>query len=119
MDRSTSTIVTDWGALARFAESLRTELGAQRVLLFGSRARGDERGDSDYDLIIVSPSFAGVPRRERARGLYDLWLRVGGEGPLDLLCLTPGEFEAAQRGITLIQAVMPEVIELLPRAEPM
>jgi predicted nucleotidyltransferase len=28
----------------------------QRVVLFGSRARGDSRGDSDFDVLIIAPS---------------------------------------------------------------
>jgi hypothetical protein len=113
MDRCAITFVTDWAALKRFAASLRDELDASRVLLFGSRARGDERGDSDYDVIVVSPRFADVPRRQRAHGLRALWLRAGGHGPMDMICLTPAEFEAARHGITLIQAVFPEAIDLL------
>lgn len=44
-----------------------------RVILFGSRARGDDRTDSDYDLLIV------VPRKDDhlLDGLY--------EGVMDVL----------------------------------
>lgn len=35
-----------------------------RVLLFGSRARGDARPDSDLDLLVVMPS----PRSSRRNG---------------------------------------------------
>ena len=41
--------------MCRFAERLRRDLGAERVLLFGSYARGTPHEDGDYDLIIVSP----------------------------------------------------------------
>lgn len=43
-----STLVPD--ALLR---SIVTELTPQRVILFGSRARGDMRPDSDIDLLVV------------------------------------------------------------------
>ena len=33
---------------------------------------------------------------------------------MDLICLTPEEFAEAQRRITLVAAVLPEAIELLP-----
>jgi len=36
----------------------------QRIMLFGSRARGDARPDSDYDLLVIEPS--GRPRYQRA-----------------------------------------------------
>lgn len=83
------------------------------MLLFGSRARGQERSDSDYDLIIVSPRFAGVESPRRAIGLRHMWYRVGGHGPMDLICLTPEEFAEAQRRISLVAAVLPEAIDLL------
>ena len=40
----------------------------QRLILFGSRARGDERRDSDVDLLIVAPSTE--PRWRRAVPVY-------------------------------------------------
>ncbi len=101
-------------ALTAYAEQLREQIGAQRVLLFGSRARGQTDRDSDYDLIVVSPRFASVEPLRRAIGLRQLWYEVGGQGPMDLICLTPEEFAAAQRRITLVAAVLPEAIELLP-----
>ncbi len=117
MDRHTVTIATDFGALRRFALSLLEGMGATRVLLFGSRARGDEQGDSDYDLIIISPRFAAIPRVQRSLGIRELWRDVGGDGPMDLICLTPDEFEAARHRISLIAAVLPEAIDLLPAKE--
>jgi predicted nucleotidyltransferase len=38
-----------------FAELVRARLGARvrRIILFGSRARGDARDDSDYDVVVV------------------------------------------------------------------
>jgi hypothetical protein len=84
------------------------------VLLFGSHARGTAQLDSDYDFIIVSPRFAGVHPFDRARGLKDLFYEVGGPAPMDLICLTPEEFENATHHITLVAAVLPEAIDLLP-----
>lgn len=114
MDRATIDAPTDWATLSRFAQSLHQERGATRVLLFGSRARGAEHADSDFDVVIVSPGFAAIPRRQRARGLRSLWLRAGGSGPVDMICMTPEEFEDAQNGITLIRAILPEAVDLLP-----
>lgn len=38
-----------------------------KILLFGSRARGDARQDSEYDLLIEGPS--GEPRGSRTAGV--------------------------------------------------
>jgi predicted nucleotidyltransferase len=41
--------------LARLSRVMRSRLGGhlRRLVLFGSRARGDARADSDYDLLVV------------------------------------------------------------------
>ena len=59
----------------------------ERVILFGSRARGDDRGDSDFDLLIVAPS--DEPRWQRTVPLYGL---LAGSGVAkDLIWWTPEE----------------------------
>ena len=40
----------------------------QRVVLFGSRARGDSRPDSDFDLLVITES--DEPRYRRSIPLY-------------------------------------------------
>ena len=105
-------------ALTPFAEQLRAKIGAQRVLLFGSRARGEAPHDSDYDLLVVSERFAGVEPLRRAIGLRQLWYEAGGHSPMDLICLPPEEFALARQRITLVAAVLPEAIELLPASLP-
>ncbi len=41
--------------LARVSEAMRVRLGAhlRQLILFGSRARGEARADSDYDFLVV------------------------------------------------------------------
>lgn len=59
-----------------------------QIILFGSRATGTYRPDSDYDLLIITPDVrpdqsASVPIRAALRGI--------GVG-LDLLVLTPAQW---------------------------
>jgi predicted nucleotidyltransferase len=37
------------------------------VILFGSRSRGEERPDSDVDLLVIEPDEVEKPRAESAR----------------------------------------------------
>lgn len=113
MDRTTAQAVIE-SPLQRFAGRLRDDLGAERVLLFSAHARGDKHNDEDYELIVVSPQFRGVGRRERTFGLREKFYDEGGDAPMRLICLTPEEFGRAKNGITFISAVLPEAIDLLP-----
>lgn len=49
-----------------------------KIILYGSRARGDAREDSDYDLLIVSDAPATLDNEDRfRRALYDIQLESG------------------------------------------
>jgi predicted nucleotidyltransferase len=102
-------------AVRAFARRLHAE-GAERVLLFGSHATGRAAPDSDYDLIVVDQAFDEIPRLKRHFGMHDLFYEVGGNAPLDLILLTPEEFEWAKGRVTLVASVLPEAIDLLAEA---
>ncbi len=60
-----------------------------RVILFGSYARGDQRRDSDLDILIVMPS--SEPRQKRARPFYRALSNLPVE--VDVIVYTPQEIE--------------------------
>ncbi|MFP3949629.1 MAG: nucleotidyltransferase domain-containing protein [Candidatus Micrarchaeia archaeon] len=60
--------------------------------LFGSRARGAELKSSDYDVLLVSPSFSGMGIFQRMELALALW---EGSGSVEPVCFTPEEFESA------------------------
>ena len=66
------------------------------VILFGSRARGDARPDSDVDLLIVEPEpFSSQrSRRQETARLYLALRRLA--RPKDLLLYGRDEFERLQ-----------------------
>lgn len=85
--------------LRDFLQRLERKLAPERVILFGSRARGDHAATSDYDMLIVSDAFRDVPWAERAGRVMLLW-----DLPLDLeaICLTPEEFERRSGDLTVV-----------------
>lgn len=58
-----------------------------RIILFGSRARGNARSSSDFDLLIVAPS--DEPRWRRTVPVYRLLAGMG--APKDIVWWTPEE----------------------------
>jgi predicted nucleotidyltransferase len=62
-----------WQLLSALRAALRTEPAVRLAVLFGSRARGDHRPDSDVDLIVVlgDPSKR-FDLRERLESVLDL-----------------------------------------------
>jgi len=65
--------------------------------LFGSYARGDWLVDSDVDLVVVSPDFAGIRWPERLDIAARLQLRLELGRWVEVLPYTPEEFEEARR----------------------
>ena len=101
----------DQARLDATVRKLQDETSADAIILFGSRARGDDRDDSDYDLCVV------VPDRTRAGSVHvaELWslARPIGLG-IHLVVMTVSDFaetaadvnslahDVAQDGVVLI-----------------
>ena len=58
-----------------------------KVILFGSRARGNARADSDFDLLVIQDSDEPGYRRDA-----QLYLALAGlNAPVDVMVYTPEE----------------------------
>ena len=70
-------MITDDPILIRFRDALRALYGdrIERIVLYGSRARGDAREDSDYDVAVF------------LKGEIDTWDEVGQIVPLRMAFL--------------------------------
>ena len=75
--------------ISEMAERIVKRFDPDRIILFGSHARGDAGPDSDVDLLVVMPLSGS--RREKAIeigvALHDIRL------PKDVIVTTPEEFE--------------------------
>lgn len=54
--------------LSEMVKRIREATNPERIVLFGSRARGTARADSDYDLLVIKES--DEPRYKRSAPLY-------------------------------------------------
>jgi len=83
--------------LRRVLDAIVTSVQPDGVILFGSRARGDFRADSDFDLAILAPD--GVARRRVAMRAYESLATVADRSvAVDIVVLTPSLI-AAERDL--------------------
>ena len=91
--------------LLNFRKSLMKKVNVSEMILFGSRARGDYKEDSDFDLIIVSDDFEGKKSFHRAIGFYEYW---DIDSPVDFVCLTNLEMEKKRNEVGVIGEALKE-----------
>ena len=93
-----------------FLKRLKEKYHIRKVILFGSRARGDNFKDSDYDMIIVSDDFRGIFFTKRIANLYQFWKFY----PLEIepLCYTTKEFEKKSKEHGIVRQAIKEGIEI-------
>jgi predicted nucleotidyltransferase len=95
----------DFHDIEQTAARLGVAAKAERVILFGSYARGDAREHSDVDYMIIAEST--LPRFKRSRELYKL-LRPHPFG-MDIVVYTPKEIERGrQTPVSFISSVLQE-----------
>jgi predicted nucleotidyltransferase len=70
--------------IQEFSRQVGRQFGAQRVILFGSYARGVVSEDSDVDLLIIGP-FEG----RSVDKSVEIRLKLRPQFPLDLIVRTP------------------------------
>jgi predicted nucleotidyltransferase len=97
--------------LSRIGRRLRRELGAERVIVYGSVARGRATLDSDIDLLVIAPpagtSYARMARAREA--IRDLSFGL----PVSPLVLTPDELRRrAELGDPFILEILDFGIEI-------
>ena len=66
------------------------EYNPKKVLIFGSRVKGESDENSDLDIIVISDSFKEIPFVNRMSLLLK---RFKFPKHIDYLCYTPEEFE--------------------------
>ena len=62
--------------LRRIVEVIVREIDPDRIILFGSRARGDYKEDSDYDILVIKEGVMPEERRNLATTLEMAFLET-------------------------------------------
>ena len=88
------------GEIESFVRRASRVITIEKVILFGSRARGDALKESDWDIIVVSNTFEGMHFIKRMEMLYELW---ESNKAIDILPYTPEEFETKREEIGIVR----------------
>ncbi len=92
-----------------FKKRVKDKYNPEKIILYGSRARGDHLQESDIDLIIVSKKFEGVKWPNRLGDVAELW---DGIITIEPLCYTPEEFTKKKKQMGIVQQAVKEGIEI-------
>ena len=76
------------------------ECQPEKVVLFGSRLKGEANEDSDLDVIVVSKVFENIPFIRRMAFMLK---KVRFEKHIDFLCYAPAEFGRIQQTSAVLQ----------------
>ena len=74
-----------------------------KVILFGSRARGDALEESDYDFCVISEKFEGLDLHKRLQSIYSMLLINPFNA--EVLAVTPKEYERLSGMLTIYSEV--------------
>jgi predicted nucleotidyltransferase len=89
--------------IEEFGRLIGREFGAERVILFGSYARGQVTDDSDVDLLVIIP-FEG----RSVDKSVEIRMKLRPQFPVDLLVRTP---EKVRQRIEMGDGFMREIFE--------
>ncbi|MFQ6105221.1 MAG: nucleotidyltransferase domain-containing protein [Candidatus Glassbacteria bacterium] len=80
-----------------------------RIILFGSRAKGSAKEESDIDVILISDHFNGIKFVKRMSLVLK---KTGFPKHVDYLCYTPEEVTRVKETSFILQEALEEGIEL-------
>lgn len=98
--------------LKNYKKEMKKKILIDKLILFGSRSKGNYNKWSDFDLVVVSEDFIRIPWEKRQNKLSFLWDYAKYEGGADFLCYTPKEFEKMKNKICIVRKAVKEGIEI-------
>lgn len=93
----------------KFKRKINKSIRVDKIILYGSRAKGNFHRYSDFDLLIVSPNFKGIPWYKRPAKFYLMWKE---DYPLEILCYTPEEIIKRMDKMSIVSEALKEGIEI-------
>lgn len=99
--------------IMKIVKKLKEKNKLDKVILFGSFARGDFGKYSDVDIIAISKKFKGIEKLKRSPQLYyDIHNNLKLDFDVDIACYTPDEFKNLRNKSILIKEASEQGIEI-------
>jgi uncharacterized protein len=90
--------------IKRWCDQVAREFRPERIILFGSHARGTPTRDSDVDMLVIMPLARGRRGVWQAAAIRE---RVGAPFPMDVIVRSPREIaRRLERGDAFITEVL-------------
>ncbi len=96
--------------LGEWLEAIRKAFSPEALFVFGPRVSGAPDEWSDIDIVLVSERFAGQRTLKRLRTFRDL---IDARPHVDVLCLTPEEFERRRSGPNIIAEAVRTGVQII------
>ena len=97
----------------KIVKKLKERNKLDKVILFGSFARGDFGKHSDVDIMAISKKFNGIEKLKRSPKLYyDIHNNLKLKFDVDIVCYTHEEFNNLRDKSILIKGVIEQGIEV-------
>ncbi|MFH1085559.1 MAG: nucleotidyltransferase domain-containing protein [Chloroflexota bacterium] len=93
--------------LAEVVARIRLAASPERIILFGSAARGEMRSTSDLDVLVMAP--AGTHRRQLTQAIYERLIGLG--VPVDIVVVTSDDVERYGQAAGLVLVLEPALRE--------
>ncbi len=109
--KTIGSVAIDRSQLKTIAQRLREKYGAQRIILFGSAARGEATEHSDIDLLVISKTTERF--YERMASVLGIVRDVSIGIPLAPIVLTPEELQSRlERDDQFVQDIVNTGVDL-------
>lgn len=79
--------------LEQIIHAIRQVLEPDKIILYGSRARGDAREDSDYDILVIAKTFINELKTEQ--NIYQKLYKLNAS--VDIIVKTPETVEKCKK----------------------
>lgn len=96
----------------QYTKNLEDKIKIDQVILFGSYAQGNQRHDSDLDIIILSSDFKKMPFIKRLEFLSLARKGLSARVPMDIIGYTPEEYQKIDKQSVIMRSAKKQAVRI-------